>query len=179
MSRAVRPYSVLVAILAVCLFAAVGYRIGQTARVSASDAASAWGNAAASAYPQARTKAYSLAWQRSYRLGASAGAAVARRAATTAGNSAGRSLAAVRAVAARALAAALASAPVTLPKQLKTDRCVPIAGGLCEVLGPTVTGKRCPRSSVPNIEGGIVCVPRVLLLALRGASPSGAEPIAP
>jgi hypothetical protein len=168
----VRPYSVLVALLAVCLFATVGYRIGRSERASAADAASTWGSAAAATFSHARSAAYRLTWQRAYRQGRHDGAAAAQRAGAAAGRAAGRSQAAANAAATRALAAALASAPIKLRKGMKTDRCVPIAGGLCEVLGPRVTGKRCPPASVPNVEGGIVCVPRVLLRAARMNAPS-------
>src|SRR5437763_12970964 len=64
MSRTVRPHSVLDALLAVCLFAAVGYRIGHTERASGADAASTWGTAAASTFTQARTRTYLATWQR-------------------------------------------------------------------------------------------------------------------
>lgn len=168
----VRPYSVLVALLSMCLFAAVGYRIGHSERASAAEAASTWGSAAAATFPQAQMRAYRLAWQAAYREGRIAGAATAQESAARMGATAGRSHAAVEAAAARALSAALASAPIRVRKDMKTDRCLPIAGGLCEVLGPRVTGKPCPRSSVPNVEGGIVCVPRVLLFAARAAPAS-------
>lgn len=175
----IRPYSLLVAALAVCLFAAVGYRIGQTTRTTAAAAGSVWGSAAAVTFSHSRSSAYRLAWRRAYRDGFSSGAAAARPAAQRAGHAAGAAEAAVRATASRALAAALASAPIRSRPNMRTERCIPIAGGLCEVLGPRVTGKRCPRDSVPDVEGGIVCIPRVLLLVARTATSSPPAQLSP
>jgi hypothetical protein len=167
----IRPYSVLVAGVAVLLFAAVGYRVGQSARATAEDAASAWGSAAAVTFSHARSSAYHTAWLYASRQGLSTGAAAARSAAVPAGYAAGAALATSRATASRALAVALASAPTNQPPNMKTERCLPIAGGLCEVLGPAVTGKRCPRSSVADVEGGVVCIPRVLLRVAQTTAP--------
>jgi hypothetical protein len=155
----------------VLLFAAVGYRVGQSARATAADAASAWGGAAAASFSHARASTYHTAWLHASRQGLSNGAAAARSAAVPAGHAAGAAQARSRATASRALAVALASAPITQPPNMKTERCLPIAGGLCEVLGPAVTGKRCPRSSVPDVEGGIVCIPRLLLRVAETTAP--------
>jgi hypothetical protein len=167
MRRRSRPFSVLVAILLVCLFGAVGLRVGQIVRPSTADAASTWQSAAASSYAQARTSAYRRAWRPAFNQGWRAGQAAAEAAAETAGRAAGRAEAAVRAVAARALAAVLAATPRRLKRGVKTEACVPVSGGLCEVLGPRITGKPCPAGSVAYPIGGAVCIPRVLLQAAR------------
>jgi hypothetical protein len=85
----------------------------------------------------------------------------------------------VRAVAARALSAALTSSPRRLGHGVRTKPCVVVAGGLCEALGPRVTGKPCPPGSVPYTEGGAVCIPRVLLLAAQATGAAGTARFGP
>jgi hypothetical protein len=167
MARRSRPFSVLVALLVVCLFAAVGLRTGQLVRPSAADAAGTWQSAAASSYAHARAIAYDRAWRQAYARGRRDGTIAAEAAGARAGRAAGRSAGAVRADALRALAAVLTASPRRLRRGVKTEACVPVAGGLCEVLGPRVTGRPCPPSTVVDPEGGAVCIPRVLLLAAR------------
>lgn len=170
MRRRSRPVSILVALLLICLFGAVGFRVGQLVRPSAADAADTWQSAALQSYARTRTAAYNRAWRRGYAGGWRAGAAAADVAGRQAGRAAGQSWAAARAVAARALDAALAATPHDLRRGVRTESCVPVAGGLCEVLGPRITGKPCPPESVAYPEGGAVCVPRVLLTAARATS---------
>jgi hypothetical protein len=165
--RRSRAFSVLVACVLVCLFAAVGFRAGQIVRPSAADAAGTWQSAAAASYSHARTSAYAVAWKRAYINGWRDGTSAARRAGARAGRAAGSVQAAARAVAARALADALAASPRRLERSATTEACVPVSGGLCDVLGPAVTGKACPPSSVAYPEGGAVCIPRLLLLVAR------------
>jgi hypothetical protein len=167
MSRRSRPSSVLVALLVACLFAAIGFRVGQIVRPSPAAAASTWQSAAALSFAHARGAAYRRAWRQGYAVGWRTGTAAADAAGSRAGRAAGRAEAAMRADAARALAAVLASSPRKLRPGTKTEACVAITGGLCEVLGPRVTGRPCPPSSVVYPEGGAVCIPRVLLLAAR------------
>ncbi len=162
-----RPFSILVALLLICLFGAIGFRVGQIVRPSAADAASTWQSAATSSYAHAKGVAYRAAWHRGYASGWRAGNAAADSAAARAGHAAGEAAAAVQAVAARALAAALAATPRKLPRRVKTEACVAVAGGLCEVLGPRVTKRPCPPGSVAYPEGGAVCIPRVLLVLAR------------
>ena len=169
MRRGPRPFSILVAILAVCMFAAVGFRVGQSQRSSNTDAATTWQAAASAAYSPARASAYRAAWRHGYDRGRTVGAAAGKRAGARAGAAAGRAEATVGSAAARAVAAVLAATPVKLEHGIKTDRCVEVADGLCETLGPRITGKGCPSGSVADPEGGVVCVPRVLLLAARVA----------
>lgn len=175
MRKGPRPFSVLVAILAVCMFAAVGFRVGQSQRSSDADAASTWQTAATAAYSPARASAYRAAWRHGYDRGRSAGAAAGKSAGGRAGTAAGSAEAAVGTSAARAVAAVLAATPVKLGHGVRTERCIEVAGGLCETLGPRITGRSCPSGSVADPEGGIVCVPQVLLEAARIAgAPSAA-----
>jgi hypothetical protein len=167
--KGLRPFSVLVAILAVCMFAAVGFRVGQSQRSSDSDAASTWETAAAAAYSPARASAYRTAWRHGYERGRADGAAAGSSAGARAGTAAGSAEAAAGSSAARAVAAVLAATPVKLQHGVRTERCIEVAGGLCETLGPRVTGRSCPSGSVADPEGGVVCVPQILLEAARMA----------
>lgn len=169
MKTRTRPFSILVAILAVCTFAAVGFRVGQSQQSSAADAASTWQNAVAAAYTPARASGYRTGWRHGYAQGLAAGASAGKAAGVRAGDAAGRAEAAVGSAAARAVASVLAATPVKLEQGVKTERCIEVADGLCEALGPRITGKRCPAESVADPEGGVVCVPQVLLLAARVA----------
>jgi hypothetical protein len=169
-----RPFSFLVAILAVCMFAAVGFRVGQSQRSSKTDAASTWQTAAAAAYSPARATAYRSAWHHGYARGWAAGAVHGKSAGSRAGSTAGSAEAAVGTSAARAVAAVLAATPVKLEHGVRTERCIEVAGGLCETLGPRITGRSCPSGSVADPEGGVVCVPQVLLEAARMAGAPGA-----
>jgi hypothetical protein len=165
--RRIRPLSILVLALVISVFGALGVRVGRSSRTSATRATSAWAAAASAAYFKNRSNAYQVAWNRSYGQGRAAGRAAGKAAGTREGRSAGQALSAARADAARALAAALPPPPIKLAPGTTIDRCVPVGGGVCEVLGPAVTGRPCPSASVPNPEGGVVCVPRVLILAAR------------
>jgi hypothetical protein len=167
MGKRSRPFSVLVALLLGCLFAAVGFRVGQIVRPSTADAASTWQSAAALSYARVKTGAYRSAWQRGFAQGWRLGTSAADSQGERAGRSAGLAEAAARAVAARGVASVLAATPHQLRRGVRTESCVPVAGGLCEVLGPRVTGKPCPPASIPYPEGGAVCIPRVLLMAAR------------
>jgi hypothetical protein len=69
-----------------------------------------------------------------------------------------RRAAAVQA-AARVLAVANAGVPRSATRH--TQQCVQVGGGLCEVLGPAVTGRPCPPLSAPGARGD-VCVPELL-----------------
>ena len=162
-----RPLGALVALLMVSLFAAVGFRVGQIVRPSAADAAGTWQSARTASYARSRTTEYGEASRRAYAQGWRAGKAAAEVAGSRAGRLAGEVEASNRAAAARALTRALASSPRRLKRGARTQTCVPVAGGLCEVLGPRVTGKPCPPGSLPFQEGGAVCVPRLLLALAR------------
>jgi hypothetical protein len=168
-SRTVRPSSVLVAVIAVSAFAGVGFLVGRSNRTPPARVASARAGATASSYLRAEAAAYRLGWVQSYHHGWRAGSASATTVATRAGRLAGRAEAAKQTVTSRLLAAVLASTPIRLSRTTKTAVCVPVGGGVCEVLGPGVTGRHCPPASVANPRGGVVCVPRLLLLAARMA----------
>jgi hypothetical protein len=171
--RRARPFSIVVVTLVVSVFGALGFRVGRSDRVSVAKATSAWAAAASAAYSHTRGSAYQLAWRHSYRRGRVAGRAAGSADGTRAGRSAGHARSAALAAAASALAAAIPPAPIKLAPGTTIDKCVPVGGGVCEVLGPGVTGKPCPSASVPNPEGGVVCVPRVLILAARLAKAPG------
>lgn len=157
-----------------CMFAAVGFRIGQSQQISAADAASTWQTAAAAAFAPARASAYRAGWRHGYQRGWVAGVAAGSSAGAGAGALAGRSEAAAGSAVARSVASVLAATPIRLEPGIKTERCIEIADGLCETLGPQITGHGCPSGSVADPQGGVVCVPQVLLLAARLANAPGA-----
>ena len=154
----------------VVLFAAVGFRVGQMVRPSAADAASTWQSAAAVSYSKAKANEYRVAWRQAYARGLRAGTSAAELAGARAGRAAGQLVRTRRRLAAEALARALAATPRRLKRGAKTQACVSVPGGLCEVLGPHVTGKPCPSGTVPYIEGGAVCVSRLLLAVAQSAN---------
>ena len=170
-----RVFSLAVVAIAVAAFAGVGYLVGRVERTSQANAATVRASAASATYRRAESSAYHRAFRAEYARGVAAGAATGARTGTRLGRSAGRAAAASLAITdqATALAAALASTPVSLKRSTKTHTCMPVGGGLCEVLGPGVTGKGCPRASAPSAEGGIVCVPEVLVQAARAAGVPG------
>lgn len=174
-----RPFNLLVVMLAIGLFATVGFRIGRTAQTTATDVASTWQDAASAAYSPARAQAYRHAWREGYERGWRSGSAAGASAGTIAGRAAGRAAAAPAAAIAIEVAAALADSPVRLTPGTKTERCVEVAGGLCEALGPRITGKHCPAGSRADPEGGIVCIPDVLVLAARVAHAPSAKLFSP
>jgi hypothetical protein len=149
------------------MFAAVGFRVGRSEQSSTADAATVWQDAAAAAYSPARTGAYRVAQRHGYAQGWKAGITAGESSGSRAGRAAGIAEATKGTIAARAVAAALAATPIHLKAGVKTNRCVEVSGGLCEALGPRITGRRCPQGSVADPEGGVVCVPEVLLLAAR------------
>jgi hypothetical protein len=176
--RVVGPMSVVAAVVALAAFAGVGFLVGRSNRATKARAATTWASAAAAAYAHARSNAYAAGWHTAYQRGVLRGEAAARVAGTRAGAAAGQAAAAGPQHVARELEAALSSAPIKLTPGTRTATCVPVRGGLCEVLGPAETGKPCPPSTVANPEGGVVCIPRVLLLAaqIAHAAPLGAPP---
>jgi hypothetical protein len=177
--RTLRPASILVAALALSAFGGVGFLVGRTNQTSAASVAGAGASAAANSYVRAEANAYQLSWRVAYQRGWVAGIASGTTTGTRAGGAAGRTEAAKRTAAASVLAAALASTPTKLTRSTKTDTCVPVRGGLCEVLGPGVTGKRCPPASVPYPQGGVVCVPSVVVLAARIANAPNVDLLTP
>lgn len=164
-----RPFSLVVALLAVGMFAAVGFRVGQSARSTDAAAAGIWQRAASAAYSPARTRAYRDSWQTGFKRGWRSGVTAGTAAGANAGRAAGRAAAAAETAIANEVAAALASTPVRFKPGTKTERCIEVPGGLCEALGPRVTGRHCPAGSQADPQGGVVCVPEVLVLAARMA----------
>ncbi len=171
-----RVFSLAVVTIALAVFAGVGYLVGRVERTSQANAANVRAGAASATYRRAKTAAYHRGFRAQYRRGVSAGATSGSKTGARLGRSAGRAAATSLAITdqAKALAATLASTPVSLKRTTRTRTCVPVGGGLCEVLGPGVTGKRCPRASAPSVEGGIVCIPQVLVQAAQAAGVPGA-----
>lgn len=46
------------------------------------------------------------------------------------------------------------------PSRPPGGQCVPVGNGVCNGPGPATTGHPCPPGSVPNADGGVVCVGR-------------------
>jgi hypothetical protein len=157
----------LVVLLAVLAFAGVGFLVGRSNQISSDQVANARESAWGRTFSSARDSAYRTARQEFYTQGRAAGIATATAAGRRAGHAAGQAAVQQRADASHfaALAAALGSTRVHLTRSTRIERCVEVGQGLCEVLGPGATGKRCPRGSVPFPVGGATCVPRILLLA--------------
>ena len=162
-------------------FAAVAFLAGRSTRPTPADAASAQMSASATSYAEAESGAYPGSWHDAYRRGWAAGVKLAKARAARAGRADGRAEAARRVASGEAttLAAALSAAPIAVTKRTQTEKCVPVGNGLCEALGPGATGKPCPSGSVPNIPGGVVCIPRVLIVATHVAEQASVEPLAP
>ena len=172
-----RVFSLAVVAIAVAAFAGVGYLVGRVDRTSQASAASVQASAASVTYRRAESSAYHRGFKNQYRHGLAAGSASGSKTGARLGRSAGRAAAANLAVTdqTEALASALASTPMSIKRNTRTHTCVPVGGGLCEVLGPAVTGKQCPRGSAPSPEGGVVCLPQVLLRAARAAGVPGID----
>ncbi len=172
-----RVFSLAVVAIAVAAFAGVGYLVGRVDRTSQASAASVQASAASVTYRRAEPNAYHRGFKDQYGRGLAAGTASGIKTGARFGRSAGRAAAASLAVTdqTKALASALASAPVSLKRNTKTHTCVQVGGGLCEVLGPGVTGKQCPRGSAPSPVGGVVCVPQALLQAAQAAGVPGID----
>jgi len=65
----------------------------------------------------------------------------------------------------------LASAPPQTQSP-PTSGCVNVGGGVCEAPGPAATGHGCPAGSVPNADGGVVCVPQSAIQQANGGIPN-------
>jgi len=179
--RRVHAWSILVVAVTAAAFAAVGFLAGRTSRPTIADAASAHAGAAGAGYAQGEASMYPVSWHNAYRRGWAAGVRAAKATAAADGRAAGRAEAARRTASTEAasLTAALTIAPAAVTKQTKTEKCVPLSNGLCEALGPGATGKPCPAGSTPNIPGGVVCIPRVLIVATHVAEQASVEPVEP
>ncbi len=114
-----------------------GQRVGQ-----ARGRAVGWHRGSQEGFLQGRRAAYPSAYQTEYR-------ATTRRLASTSS------------------AAGAPSARSTSGTSSSTASSAPSSGGraclattpVCEVAGPGVTGEPCPPDSVPNADGGVLCVP--------------------
>jgi hypothetical protein len=175
--RPSRTFSVIVVVLLASAAGAFSFAIARRLRTSPVQATAVRVSATSSAYGSAKTVAYRTAYAAAYRQGWSAGVAAARKAGRRAGGTAGLTAAARRAAEARRAAAlqaadrVLAIADATVPRSAtrRTQQCVQVGGGLCEVLGPAVTGRPCPPLSSPGTRGD-VCVPQLLT---QSRPPSG------
>jgi hypothetical protein len=124
-----------------------GFALGRSERTSKAAARADEQAARAQAFTAADTAAYRASWSRGYADGLRRGDHHGREAGTVAGRRNGTVVASQR-------AAAGASA---------ATGCAQIPGGPCEAPGPGVTGHSCPPGSVPNADGGVVCVPQSLI----------------
>ena len=143
--------AVLAAILSTLLVVALcigGFALGRSDRTTKAAAQADARTARAQAFTAADAGAYRASWSRGYADGLKRGEHHGREAGATAGRRKGKMVASQRAAAARS------SAPA---------RCVQIPGGPCEAPGPGVTDRSCPSGSVPNADGGVVCVPHSVI----------------
>lgn len=136
-----------------------GFAIGRADRTSKACARAASSAAWTAAYHDADR----LAFNRSRRAGYAAGLTDGdRRAALVAGRAGTRAGAAAKQ---RAAAAAVAAATTAASQRSSSSSqaCLPVGGGVCLAPGPGATGQACPAGSVPNADGGVVCVPQSIV----------------
>lgn len=143
-------------------FGIAGFAVGHSDRTTVAQASHARTTAAQDAYRSAEAASYPVAWRAGYQEGRARGAALANAKGRRAGRVAGRAEAQRRAAAVTAAAAAQ-------PPTATTSPCLQVGGGVCQVAGPGATGHACPAGSVPNADGGVVCVPQS---AIQQANPS-------
>jgi hypothetical protein len=153
MTRRAAVITVLIVIVAA---AAGGYIAGGDTRTTASEASSARLLAARQAYDQTQASNFRLGRARGYARGLVTG----RQAGRVAGARAGATDGAVAGAAARAAAIQADCASSNGP------------GRPCDTPGPGASGGSCPSGSVPNADGGVLCVPGSL-------TPAAAPPVAP
>lgn len=139
---------VLGAALLIVLLAAAGFAVGRSSRTSQSAAAHAARVAEASAYGKARASAYATAWRGAYGKGQTDGKSAAKHDGSKAGTSAGQAVNQRTATASGNTGTSSSSA------------CVDV-GGICEVRASP--DHSCPAGSVPNADGGVVCVPQSVI----------------
>jgi len=147
-----------VAMLLVIAFAAGGYASGRTTRTSHAAAHAAAAAAREAAFMQSR--ATSL--ERSRTDGRTEGVAAGGVDGAVAGKRDGEK----QAAAARAQQASTRG----------SGGCAVVVSGYCEPPGPGATGQPCPSGTVPNADGGVVCVPQGLIQQNSGGSPNAPPP---
>jgi hypothetical protein len=172
------PFSLAVVALVASLAGLFTFVVGRDLRTPASKAGAVRVSATSTAYGNAKSAAYRAGYAAAYRGGWARGVALARGNGARAGRAAGRAEAARRAAAAAAARSVFALATAAIPRAAarRTNRCVEVGGGLCEVLGPGATGRPCPAQSVPNPANGVVCVPQVLIQASPAATAAASSP---
>ena len=163
--RSRRAFSLAVVVVLAAAVGAFSFAITRRLRTSPVQASATRVSATSSAFGTAKATAYHIAYRSSYRRGWSAGVAAARSAGRRDGRAAARAERAKRALAADYIRRSLALGAVGItPAQAEhTDQCVQVGGGVCEVLGPGLTGRPCPPQSRPDPRGQVVCVPQVLI----------------
>lgn len=131
-----------------------GFLVGRSLRPSQAEASAAYNRARAAAYAPAEVAAVTSGREAGAARGAANGAREGHRAGSNAGSQAGRAEGKHRAAAASSQAS-----------RSNTHECVEVGEGLCEIPGPgpNGTGHSCPAGSVPNADGGVVCVPESLI----------------
>lgn len=149
-----------------------GFAIGRADRTSKASVRAASNAAWTVAYRDADRAAFKASRRTGYAAGLTDGD---RRAALVAGRAGTRAgvVAKQRAVAA---AAAAATAVATQQSSSSTPACLPVGGGVCLAPGPGATGQPCPAGSVPNADGGVVCVPQNAIHQPNGGTPSVNSP---
>lgn len=148
-----------VAALGVIAVLVTGYAAGRAGAPDEAEAMAAQRASYAAALPAARSEARERA-----RSEAFAGALrSAKRAGRTSGTRRGRRAGRVEAARLEAEATRKANEAAAAQRQRDATRraapCVDVGGGECLTLGPGAGGGSCPPGSVPNADGGVVCVP--------------------
>lgn len=140
--------------------AAAGFALGRTESTDKAQARAAQRAAHAQAFGPARRAAFRRARRPAYRAGYAAGRLAAQRTGTRRGRAAGdRQRKKDEAEAAAATAAQAAAAAAESERQRSSPGCVDVGGGDCLQPGPGSGGGPCPAGTVPNADGGVVCVP--------------------
>jgi hypothetical protein len=145
----------VVATVAIIALGIGGFLVGRGGRASHEEAFAAYNHARSATYATAEASAFASGRA----LGVSRGSAKGEREGREAGRRAGEQAGSAEARR-RAAAASNSRASST-----NTHECVEVGEGLCEVPGPgpNGTGHACPSGSVPNADGGVVCVPESLI----------------
>lgn len=139
---------VLGAIVLIALLAGAGFALGRSNRTSRATAAHAARVAETRAYGQSRRSAYATAWHDAYGKGQADGKSAATHDGSKAGTSAGQGV---------NQRTATASSTGT---SSSSGSCVDV-GGICELRASP--DHSCPAGSVPNADGGVVCVPQSVI----------------
>lgn len=150
-------------IVLACAAGGAAYAAGHGEAPTDRDAQQSREAASRSAAAPARREAYRSARRQAYAAGLLMGHRAGRRTGRRRGTASGRKEGERRAEQAReraAAAAAAAEAERQRQAQQQADPgCVDVGDGVCEQLGPGAGGGACPSGTVPNADGGVVCVP--------------------